>query len=56
MKKIILISFLGFFIIYSIGCSPVGIVATGGAGTMVVAEGERSLGSVIDDATINWFS
>jgi len=52
MKKIILISFLGFFIIYSIGCSPVGIVATGGAGTMVVAEGERSLGSVIDDATI----
>ena len=51
MKKIILISFLGFFIIYSIGCSPVGIFATGGAGTMVVAEGERSLGSVIDDAT-----
>tara|TARA_Y100000590_G_scaffold232958_1_gene262422 strand:+ start:1964 stop:2548 length:585 start_codon:yes stop_codon:yes gene_type:complete len=52
MKKIILKSVLCLFIFSSIGCSPAGIVATGGAGTMVVAEGERSLGSVIDDATI----
>jgi len=52
MKKIILTTLLGLFVVYSIGCSPVGLVASGGAGTMVVAEGERSLGSVIDDATI----
>ena len=52
MKNIILKLVLCLFIFVSIGCSPAGIVATGGAGTMVVAEGERSLGSVIDDATI----
>ena len=34
------------------GCSPSGILASGGATTMVVAEGDRSLGSVVDDATI----
>ena len=34
------------------GCSPAGVLATGGSGAMVVAEGERSLGTVIDDATI----
>lgn len=33
-------------------CSPIGILASGGATTMVVAEGDRSLGSVVDDATI----
>ena len=33
-------------------CSPAGMVASGGATTMVVAEGERSLGDVVDDATI----
>ena len=31
------------------GCSPAGILASGGATTMVVAEGERSLGSVVDE-------
>ena len=39
-----------FSLIY--GCSPVGILASGGATTMVVAEGDRSLGTVVDDATI----
>ena len=34
------------------GCSPTNILASGGATTMVVAEGERSLGTVVDDATI----
>ena len=34
------------------GCSPSGILASGGATTMVVAEGDRSLGTVVDDATI----
>ena len=33
-------------------CSPANILASGGGGAMVIAEGERSMGSVIDDATI----
>ena len=46
-------SFLVFIIILTnYGCSPVGVVASGGATTMVVAEGDRSLGTVVDDATI----
>ncbi len=36
--------------IYS--CSPVGVLASGGATTMVVAEGDKSLGTAVDDATI----
>ena len=38
--------------VINIACSPVGILASGGGATMVVAEGDRSLGTVIDDATI----
>ena len=34
------------------GCSPSGILATGGSTAMVVAEGDRSIGTVVDDATI----
>ena len=33
-------------------CSPTNILATGSGSAMVIAEGERSMGSVIDDATI----
>ena len=33
-------------------CSPAGVLASGGATTMVIAEGERSLGTFVDDATI----
>ena len=33
-------------------CSPASILATGSGGVMVVAEGERSMGAVVDDATI----
>ena len=36
--------------IYS--CSPAGILASGGGTAMVVAEGDKSLGTVVDDATI----
>lgn len=36
----------------NIGCSPAGVLASGGGATMVVAEGDRSLGAVVDDATI----
>jgi len=51
IKKIfITITFINLIIIQ--GCSPVGILASGGATTMVVAEGDRSFGTVVDDATI----
>ncbi len=33
-------------------CSPTNILATGSGTAMVVAEGDRSLGTVVDDATI----
>ena len=33
-------------------CSPGGIIATSGGSAMVIAEGDRSMGTVIDDATI----
>ena len=33
-------------------CSPASILATGGGSAMVIAEGERSMGAVVDDATI----
>lgn len=46
LLNVILILFLNY------GCAPAGVLATGGATTMVVAEGDRSLGTVIDDATI----
>ena len=46
----ILLSFFIILMIYS--CSPTGMLATGGGTAMVVAEGDRSLGTVVDDATI----
>ena len=52
MNKLIfiIIAFISLIIIK--GCSPVSILAGGGATTMVVAEGDRSFGTVVDDATI----
>ena len=41
---------LALFFLYS--CSPASILATGGGSAMVIAEGDRSMGTVIDDATI----
>tara|TARA_Y100000741_G_scaffold96779_1_gene71881 strand:- start:674 stop:1255 length:582 start_codon:yes stop_codon:yes gene_type:complete len=35
-----------------IGCSPANILVSGAGTSMVVAEGDRSLGTVVDDATI----
>ena len=55
IKKIIEILFIPMFLIFAsinYGCSPAGVLATGGGSAMVVAEGERSLGTVVDDATI----
>jgi len=39
-------------VIFLHACSPANILATSGGSAMVIAEGERSVGSVIDDATI----
>ena len=44
---LVIISSLNIF-----SCSPAGILASGGATGMVVAEGDRSFGTVVDDATI----
>ena len=50
--KILMMPVLISFILINQGCSPTGILATGGSSALVVAEGERSIGTVIDDATI----
>ncbi len=51
LRTFLIIGFLATSLfVYS--CSPSGILATGGSTAMVVAEGDRSLGSVVDDATI----
>ena len=48
-----LILIVGLLFLFSgYGCSPAGVIASGGATTMVVAEGDRSFGTVVDDATI----
>ena len=55
IKKIIKFLFIPIFLIFAsvnYGCSPASVLATGGGSAMVVAEGERSLGTVVDDATI----
>ena len=52
MQNKVLLFFLLILSINLISCSPANILATGGATGMVVAEGDRSFGSVVDDATI----
>jgi len=52
MVKILLSLITLFFLSQIYSCSPTGVLATGGATTMVVAEGDRSLGEVVDDTTI----
>ena len=52
MKNNILVTLILIFSLNILGCSPTGILASGGATGMVVAEGERSFGTVVDDATI----
>jgi len=39
-------------VFFNYGCSPASILSTGAGSALVVAEGERSIGTVIDDATI----
>ena len=50
--KFLLLPMLLITMFINYGCSPANILATGSGSAMVVAEGERSLGTVIDDATI----
>ena len=52
MKNNILVTLLLIFSLNILSCSPAGILASGGATGMVIAEGDRSFGSVVDDATI----
>ena len=52
MIKLTLLFVSLILLMINIGCSPVGVLASGGSATMVVAEGDRSLGAVVDDATI----
>tara|TARA_X000000368_G_scaffold397977_1_gene367604 strand:+ start:716 stop:1297 length:582 start_codon:yes stop_codon:yes gene_type:complete len=52
MKNNILILFLLVFSLNILSCSPAGILGSGAATGMVVAEGDRSFGTVVDDATI----
>ena len=51
INKLLGIAFISI-IFLNYGCSPTGILASGGGTAMVVAEGDRSLGTVVDDATI----
>ncbi len=50
--KIVFAFFLISLMFFVYSCSPQRILATGGGTAMVVAEGDRTLGTVVDDATI----
>ncbi len=52
MKKIENLILYSLTIMFLHACSPANILATGGGSAIVIAEGDRSMGSVIDDATI----
>ena len=52
MKNNILITLMLICSINILSCSPAGILGSGAATGMVVAEGDRSFGTVVDDATI----
>ena len=52
ITKILIIPALLTISFVNYGCSPASVLATGGGSAMVVAEGERSFVTVIDDATI----
>ena len=52
MKNNILVTLVLICSLHIFSYSPAGILASGGATGMVVAEGDRSFGTVVDDATI----
>ena len=53
IKSIIVVIGLVFLSI-GYGCSPAGVLASSGATTFVIAEGDKSLGTAVDDATIKF--
>ena len=52
MKSLLISSMIVCMLILNYACSPTGILATQGGSALVVAEGDRSFGEVVDDATI----
>jgi len=52
MIRLIILPIGLVFLSIGYGCSPANVLASGGATTMVVAEGDKSFGTVVDDATI----
>ena len=54
MIRLIILIIGSVFLSVGYSCSPASILASGGATTMVVAEGDKSLGTVVDDATIKF--
>ncbi len=53
-KTLTFLSIIGLFILISsnYGCSPANVLATSTGSAIVVADGDRSMGTVVDDATI----
>ncbi len=52
ISKLVLFVFVTTTLSFNYSCSPTNILASGGGTAMVVAEGDRSLGTVVDDTTI----
>ena len=52
MVKVFIVLNLILILILNYGCTAPGVLATGGGATMVVVEGDRTVGVVIDDASI----
>ena len=52
MIRVLILFSLAILSSINYGCSPTGALATGGATTIAVAEGERTIGTLVDDATI----
>ena len=52
MVKVFIVLNLILILILNYGCTAPGVLATGGGATMVVVEGDRTVGAVIDDASI----
>jgi len=52
MNKIIIITISFIFLLFIYSCTPQTILAGGAGTTMIVAEGDRSIGTVVDDASI----
>ena len=52
MKTIINLTSCSLALFFLYACTPANLLGTGAGSAMVIAEGDRSMGTVIDDATI----